>query len=95
VLSWTTFNVGPDQTVNFKFDAKNWIVLNKIVGLSPSKIEGTVTGKVGADFGGNIWFVSNNSIIFGKQSQIDAGGFLAVIGTADTTKFLDPKLRAS
>jgi hypothetical protein len=40
VLSWTTFNVGPEQSVNFKFDAKSWIVLNKIVGLQPSKIEG-------------------------------------------------------
>src|SRR3954462_10450928 len=50
VLSWTKCNVGPEQTVNFKIDAKYWIVLNKIVGLSPSKIEGTITGKVGADF---------------------------------------------
>ncbi|WP_293677138.1 filamentous hemagglutinin N-terminal domain-containing protein [uncultured Phenylobacterium sp.] len=90
VLSWTGFNVSPDATVNFKFDAKNWIVLNRIVGLSPSKIEGTITGKVGNEFGGNIWFVSNNSIIFGRQSRIDTGGFLAAIGTIDTSSFLDP-----
>ena len=90
VLSWTTFNLGPESTVNFAFDANSWIVLNKVVGLSPSKIEGTITGRVGSEFGGNIWFVSNNSIIFGKTAQVDAGGFLATIGTPDTGKFLDP-----
>src|SRR5689334_1731589 len=89
ILSWTTYNLSADASVNYTFDANNWIVLNKIIGLAPSKIEGTITGKVGADFGGNIWFVSNNSIIFGRTAQVDAGAFLAAIGTVDTAKFLD------
>jgi filamentous hemagglutinin family protein len=73
VLSWTTFNVLPTETVSFKFDNNSWVVLNKVVGLTPSKIEGVVEGRVGANYGGSIWFSSQNSIIFGKGAQIDAG----------------------
>ncbi|WP_293898516.1 filamentous hemagglutinin N-terminal domain-containing protein [Phenylobacterium sp.] len=90
VLSWTTFNVGTEASVNFTFDARSWIVLNKIVGLAPSKIEGIVTGKVGGVFGGNIWFVSQNSIVFGRGAQVDAGGILAAIGTPYVAGFLNP-----
>jgi len=90
VLSWTTFDVKPEETVNFTFGAKNWIVLNRITGLMPSKIEGTITGRVGSEFGGNIWFVSQNSIIFGRSAQVHAGGILAAIGTPNVSTFLDP-----
>lgn len=89
VISWTTFNVAPDNSVNFRFDSNSWIVLNKVVGLQPSKIEGIITGKVGADFGGNVWFLSNNSLIFGKTAQVDVGGFLAAIGSINTDAFLN------
>ena len=90
VLSWTSFNVTPSESVNFAFDAKSWIVLNKIIGLSPSKIEGTITGKVGSAFGGNVWFSSQSSIIFGRTAQVDVGGLLVALGTPDTSAFLDP-----
>ncbi|MCW5761525.1 MAG: filamentous hemagglutinin N-terminal domain-containing protein, partial [Phenylobacterium sp.] len=62
VLSWTTFNVSPQETVSFQFDDRSWIVLNKVTGLTPAKIEGVVEGKVGSAYGGNIWFSSQNSI---------------------------------
>ena len=90
VLSWTSFNVKPGESVNFAFDAKTWIVLNKIIGLQPSKIEGMITGKVGSAFGGNVWFSSQNSIIFGRTAQVDVGGLLVALGTPDTSAFLDP-----
>lgn len=90
VLSWTTFNVSPTETVSFQFDAKSWVVLNKVTGLTPSKIEGVVEGKVGSNYGGNIWFSSQNSIIFGKGAQVDAGSLFVAIGTPDTSQFLNP-----
>ncbi|PZQ57954.1 MAG: hypothetical protein DI570_18960 [Phenylobacterium zucineum] len=90
VLSWTGFDVTPDETVSFNFGARNWIVLNRVLGLTPSKIEGVVEGRVGSAYGGNVWFTSQNSIIFGKGSQIDAGSLLVAIGTPDTASFLNP-----
>lgn len=90
VISWSSYNVKPDETVTYNFSSRNSIVLNKIISLQPSKIEGIIQGKVGGVSGGNIWFVSQNSIIIGRGAQIDAGGLLFGIGTASTATFLDP-----
>lgn len=90
VLSWSTYDLAPGETASYAFGARDWIVLNKIDGLQLSRIEGVVEGKVGASFGGNIWFVSNNSIIVGQGARIDAGGFLAAVGAPDVAGFLDP-----
>jgi filamentous hemagglutinin family protein len=90
VLNWTGFDVTPDETVSFNFGARNWIVLNRIGSLSGSKIEGTIEGRVGGAFGGNVWFVSNSSIIFGRSAQVDVGGLLVGIGSLNTSAFLDP-----
>lgn len=90
VLTWNSFDVTPEETVTFNFGARNWIVLNRILGLSQTKIEGVVEGKVGAEFGGNVWFTSQNSIIFGKGSRVDVGGLLVGIGRLDSASFLDP-----
>ncbi|MFZ5718332.1 MAG: filamentous hemagglutinin N-terminal domain-containing protein, partial [Pseudomonadota bacterium] len=89
-LTWTTFNVKPDETVSFNFADRNWIVLNRVTGLTPSKIEGVVEGRVGGAYGGNVWFTSQSSIIFGPGARIDAGGILAANGVPDLGAFLDP-----
>jgi len=90
ILNWTGFDITPDETVSFNFGARNWIVLNRLATLSSSKIEGTIEGRVGGAFGGNVWFVSNSSIIFGKSAQVDVGSLLVGIGSVNTAGFLDP-----
>lgn len=90
VISWSSYNVKPDEIVTYNFASRNGIVLNRIISLQPSRIEGVIRGTVGGVSGGNIWFVSQNSIIIGKGAQIDAGGLLFGIGTANTATFLDP-----
>jgi filamentous hemagglutinin family protein len=90
VMSWTTYDVAAGETVSYAFGGRDWIVLNKIDGLQLSRIEGTVEGRVGNAFGGNIWFASQNSIIVGATGRVDAGGFLAAMGKPDLTGFLDP-----
>lgn len=90
VMTWSNFDVRPGETVSYNFADRNWIVLNRITNSSPTKIEGTIEGKVGGQYGGNIWFTSRNSIIFGKGARVDAGGILAGLGTLDTGAFLDP-----
>ena len=90
VLTWGTFNVKPDETVSFNFGGRDWMVLNRITGLQLSKIEGTIEGKVGGQYGGSIWFASSNGIIFGKGARVDAGSILAGVGLADTAAFLNP-----
>ncbi|WP_296599944.1 filamentous hemagglutinin N-terminal domain-containing protein [Phenylobacterium sp.] len=90
VLTWTGYNLKPEESVTYNFGAKNWIVLNRITGLQQNKIEGSIEGKVGGQAGGNIWFSASNGIIFGKGSHVDAGGILVAIGTPDLASFLEP-----
>lgn len=90
VISWGSYDLAPNETATYNFGSRDWIVLNRISGLQISRIEGTLQGKVGSDFGGNIWFVANNSIVFGETARVDTGGLLAVVGSADITSFLDP-----
>jgi filamentous hemagglutinin family protein len=90
VLTWTSFDVGVDETVSFNFASRDWMVLNRINGLTNSQIEGVVEGRVGSAYGGNIWFASQSNIIFGRGSQIDAGSIFVTLGTPNTSTFLDP-----
>jgi filamentous hemagglutinin family protein len=90
VISWSSFDVKPAETVTFNFSDRNAIVLNRINNLAQTKIEGIVEGKVGGQYGGNIWFSSPSSIIFGKGAKVDAGGILVGLGTPDLASFLDP-----
>jgi len=90
VLDWGSFDINPNETVSFHFNSRNGIVLNRIGALGQTKIEGTIEGKVGAEYGGNVWFTSRNSIIFGRGAKLDAGSILVGLGTPDVSAFLDP-----
>lgn len=90
IINWSSFNVKDGESVTYNFGARNWIVMNRVYGAADAKIEGAIVGKVGASFGGNIWFVSQSNIIFGKTATFDAGGLLTAIGVPDTAGFLDP-----
>ena len=94
VLNWTGFNVKPEETVTFNFGARDWAVLNRITGLQQTKIEGTVEGLVGGQYGGNIWFAASNGIVFGKAARVDAGSLLVGIGTLDSAAFLNASATA-
>lgn len=90
IIGWESFNVGADETVDFNFGARNWIVFNRVNSFDPAKIDGAITGHVGAAFGGNVWISSPGGIIFGAGSQFDAGGILATTANIDSSSFLDP-----
>ena len=90
VIDWTNYNVAAGQTVKYTFDARNWIVLNRVQSSAPPTISGTIEGRVNGAFGGNIWFASRNGMIFGAGAQVDAGGILISAAAPDLTTFLDP-----
>ena len=90
IISWNTFDVGAGESVDFNFGARNWIVFNRVSAFDPAKIDGAITGRVGAAFGGNVWISSPGGIIFGAGSRFDAGGILATTANIDALSFLDP-----
>ena len=90
IITWSTFDVGAGESVDFNFGARNWIVFNRVSSFAPTKIDGAITGHVGAAFGGNVWISSPSGIIFGAGSRFDAGGILATTANIDALSFLDP-----
>ena len=90
VIDWSSYNVAAGETVKYTFDARNWIVLNRINSSDPPTVSGNIVGQVNGQYGGNIWFASKNGMIFGAGAQVDAGGILVSAAAPDLAGFLDP-----
>ncbi len=90
IITWSGYDVAADESVSYVFDNRNWIVLNKISTFTAPTVAGTITGKVGGAFGGNIWFTSPGGIIFGAGSRFDAGGILVTTASPASADFLNP-----
>ena len=93
ILGWSSFNLGSDQSVFFRFQDRGGIVLNKISGVAT--INGQVEALVGAERGaGNVWFQAPGGVIFGPNAQINVGGLLATPAAVTEAGFLDPTSRS-
>ncbi|MEW6640668.1 MAG: filamentous hemagglutinin family protein [Pseudomonadota bacterium] len=79
ILSWQTFNVGSQTTVNFNQQATTWTVLNRVNGnTGPSQILGQINAP------GQVLVINQNGIIFGGASQINVGSLVAsTLGITD------------
>ncbi|HZZ30650.1 MAG TPA: filamentous hemagglutinin N-terminal domain-containing protein, partial [Phenylobacterium sp.] len=90
VIDWASYNVAGGETVKYTFDARSWIVLNRINSSDVPMVSGNIVGMVNGSYGGNIWFASKNGMIFGSGAQVDAGGILVSAASPDLAGFLDP-----
>lgn len=80
VINWNSFSIGAGEQTTFVQPNAQAIALNRVVGVDPSKIMGTLKAN------GQVWLVNPNGIVFGKTAQVDVGGLLATtldIGTSD------------
>jgi filamentous hemagglutinin family protein len=90
VLSWDTFNVGQNTTVDFEQEfkgiaEKSWVVLNRVAGnidAPPSEILGSIKAQ------GTVLIVDQNGILFGGASQINVNALIA--STLEIGHPLDP-----
>ncbi len=81
VINWSSLHVSSGDTMDFLFNASSDIVLNKTTSQIAIDNGGTVTGKVGAATGGNIWFYSPQGVIVSPGATMSAGGFVFAGGT--------------
>lgn len=72
-LNWNTFNVGAQNTVNFKQPDANSIAVNNILATdaAPSQILGQLNAN------GRIYLINQNGFVFGKDSVVDTHGLVA------------------
>jgi len=96
IIDWSSFNLSPGETAQFRFDQRNWIVLNRVASGSIG-INGQVTGYQAANLNsalpaatsGNVWFYSPQGVAFGSNARIDVGGMLATSAAVTENSFLD------
>ncbi|HEY3859749.1 MAG TPA: filamentous hemagglutinin N-terminal domain-containing protein, partial [Gammaproteobacteria bacterium] len=78
IINWQQFNIGAGQFVQFLQPSSSSVVLNRVIGGSPSSILGSLTAN------GQVFLVNTNGVYFGKGSSIDTQGFLAsTLGITD------------
>ena len=78
LLTWKTFNVGRQTTLQFDqssggADVKNWVAFNKIN--DPTGAPSQILGSIRAD--GQVYVINRNGIIFGGSSQVNTASLVA------------------
>ncbi|RUL72691.1 YDG domain-containing protein [Dyella choica] len=70
-LNWQSFNIAPDQTVNFLQPGSSAIAINRIFSSTPSEIFGHLNAN------GQVWLINPNGVLFGQGAQVNVGGLVA------------------
>ncbi|TAJ74826.1 MAG: filamentous hemagglutinin N-terminal domain-containing protein [Phenylobacterium sp.] len=96
IIDWTSFNLSGGERAEFRFDQRNWIVLNRVQN-SAINIDGQVVGYQAANLNsalpaqtsGNVWFYSPQGVAFGGGARVDVGGMLATSAAVNEAQFLN------
>jgi filamentous hemagglutinin family protein len=86
-VDWQSFNVGSNETVNFIQPNSSSSTLNRIHDQDPSSILGSVNSN------GHVYLSNPNGFIFGANSNINVGAFLAT--TSEISEFNDGQISLS
>lgn len=86
-LSWQSFNVGANATVNFIQPNSQSIALNHILGNSASEIYGHLNAN------GQVFFQNANGMLFARGSQVNVGGLLATTMNISDQDFMAGNMR--
>tara|TARA_R110002096_G_scaffold316010_12_gene510377 strand:+ start:17 stop:6946 length:6930 start_codon:yes stop_codon:yes gene_type:complete len=71
VIEWENFSIDSGQLTQFFQPGASSAVLNRVVGGSPSAINGALRGN------GNVWLINQNGVVIGPTGTVDVFGFLA------------------
>ena len=89
IIDWNTFDIAKGEKLDFLFNSKTGIVLNRVDG--PATIDGALNGCVVtcSVIGGNVWIYAANGVIFGPGARVNVGSLLATTTPlASPTDFL-------
>ncbi|MFH1338947.1 MAG: filamentous hemagglutinin N-terminal domain-containing protein [Candidatus Omnitrophota bacterium] len=71
IVNYNSFSIAQQETVNFHQPSSSSIALNRVTGIDPSSIMGTLTAN------GRIFLVNPNGVIFGPNSRVDVAALVA------------------
>ena len=70
-INWQTFNIAPQETVNFLQPSATAIAVNRILGNTGTQILGRLNAN------GQVYLINPNGILFGKGAEVNVGGLVA------------------
>ncbi|MBI3386843.1 MAG: filamentous hemagglutinin N-terminal domain-containing protein, partial [Deltaproteobacteria bacterium] len=71
IINWGGFGIAGNESVVFQQPSASSVVLNRVIGASPSDIFGRLTAN------GQIFLVNPNGIFFARGAQVETGGLVA------------------
>lgn len=88
-LNWQSFDIAPNQTVDFIQPSSGAIAVNRIFSSTPSQIFGNL------DANGQVWLINPNGVLFGQSAQVNVGGLVASALDLDDSTLLSSDRRFS
>lgn len=82
IVNWQSFSLAAGETLRVQQPGVNSVLLNRVVGGDPSLILGQLQAN------GRVFLVNPRGIVFGRGSQVDAGGLVASTLDLSDTDFL-------
>ena len=70
-INWQTFNIRPEETVNFNQPGVSSVTLNRVIGNERSVLEGALNAN------GQVFLLNSNGVFITRGASINTGGFLA------------------
>ncbi len=87
VINWQGFSIAGNEIARFIQQSQSSSVLNRVVGINPSAILGTLQSN------GRVFLVNPNGITIGPGANIDVAGFLASTLNLSDADFLAGRMR--
>ena len=82
IINYSYLNVGAGGTLNFIQPSASGQVLNRISGVTPTRVDGTITSN------GAVWLVNPGGVFFGKGAVVNTGQFVAAASHITDSAFL-------
>lgn len=87
VINWQGFSIAGNEIARFIQQSQSSSVLNRVVGINPSAILGTLQSN------GRVFLVNPNGITIGPGANIDVAGFMASTLNLSDADFLAGRMR--
>jgi len=71
IANYQSFSIAQPEAVNFLQPSSSSVALNRVIGVDPSSILGTLTAT------GRIFLINPHGILFGQGARIDTAGLVA------------------
>lgn len=82
IINWQDFSIATGNSVTFNQPGANSIALNRVLGSTPSVINGDLFAN------GHVWLINGNGVLFGKGAQVNVGSLIATTADMSNSDFM-------